>query len=94
MVDYLGGALGKAVSFITLEYSTCGRDTALDEYGEGFECSYHVAWFRVECGGAACTLALVYVLFRLREVKFSSVKKESAQQTPSQQMRGSICCTR
>ena len=64
-----------------LEYSTCGRDTALKECGERFECGYHVGWFRVECGGAACSLVLVYVLYRLREVQFSSVEWDSAQQT-------------
>jgi hypothetical protein len=49
--------------------------------GDRFECGHHVGWFRVVRCGAACTLALVYVLIRLREVKFSSVKRDSAQQT-------------
>jgi len=35
--------------------------------GDGFECGHHVGWFRVERGGAACTLVLVYVSIRLRE---------------------------
>jgi hypothetical protein len=35
--------------------------------GDGFEYSYHVGWFRVERGGAACTLVLVYVSVRLSE---------------------------
>ena len=35
--------------------------------GDGFECGHHVGWFRVERGGAACTLVLVYVSIRLSE---------------------------
>jgi len=35
--------------------------------GYGFECGHHVGWFRVERGGAACTLVLVYVSIRLRD---------------------------
>jgi len=33
--------------------------------GDGFECGHHVDWFRVERGGAACTLVLVFVSIRL-----------------------------
>ena len=63
----LGGASGKAPSLFSLEFSTYGRDTALEECGDGFECGHHVGWFRVERGGAACTLVLVYVSIRLSE---------------------------
>jgi len=63
----LGGASGKALSSFSLEFSTYGRDTALEECRYGFECGHHVGWFRVECGGAACTLFLVYVSIRLSE---------------------------
>jgi len=35
--------------------------------GDGFECSHHVGWCRVERGGAASTLVLVYVSIRLRD---------------------------
>ena len=66
----MGGGSGKALSLFSLEFSTCGRDTALEECGDGFECGYHVGWFRVVRGGAVCTLVLVYVSFRLREVQF------------------------
>jgi hypothetical protein len=60
-----GGA--SALSLFSLEFSTYGRDTALEECGDGFECGHHVGWFRVESGGAACTLVLVYVSIRLSE---------------------------
>jgi hypothetical protein len=50
--------------FVDLSY---GRDTALEECGDGFQCGYHVGWFRVVRGGAACTLVLVYVSIRLSE---------------------------
>jgi len=33
--------------------------------GDGYECDHHVCWFRVERGGAACTLVLVYMSIRL-----------------------------
>jgi len=35
--------------------------------GDGFECGHQVGWFRVECGGAACGVVLVYVSIRPRE---------------------------
>jgi hypothetical protein len=35
--------------------------------GDGFECSHHVGWFRIERGGATCTLVVVYMSIRLRE---------------------------
>jgi len=35
--------------------------------GDGIECGHHVGSCRVERGGAACTLVLVYVSIRLRE---------------------------
>jgi hypothetical protein len=38
-----------------------------EECGDGFECGHRVGWFRVERGGAACTLVLVYVSIRLSE---------------------------
>ena len=63
----LGEASGKALSSFSLEFSTYGRDTALEECRYGLECSHHMGWFRVECGGAACTLVLVYVSIRLSE---------------------------
>ena len=63
--------------------SSSGKDLTFS--GDGFECGHHVGWFKVERGRATCTLVLVYVSIRLREtVKFSSVKRDSAQQTPSQ----------
>jgi hypothetical protein len=37
----------------SLEFSTDGRDTALEECGARFECGHHVGWFRVVRGGAA-----------------------------------------
>jgi hypothetical protein len=75
----LGGASGKALSSISLEFSTYTRDTALEECGDGFECGYHVGWFRVESGGGVCTLVLVYVSIRLRETvsEFRSIERFS-----------------
>lgn len=35
--------------------------------GNVYECTYHVGWFMIECGGAICTLVLVYMSMRLRE---------------------------
>jgi len=35
--------------------------------GDGYGYCHHVGWFRVERGGAACTLVLVYVSIRLSE---------------------------
>ena len=64
---HLGGASGKALSSFSLEFSTYGCDTALEECRYGFECGHHVGWFRVERGGASCTLVLVYVSIRLSE---------------------------
>ena len=58
----------------------CGTDlsTVITCVGLGFR------------GGAACTLVLVYVSIRLREVKFSSVKRDSAQQTRHNSLLASI----
>jgi len=64
---HLGGASGKALSLFSLEVSTYGRDTALEECEDGFECSLHMGWFRVERGRPAWTLVLVYVSIRLSE---------------------------
>jgi len=36
-------------------------------WGNGFECSFEVGWFRVVSGGAACALVLVYMSIILRE---------------------------
>jgi hypothetical protein len=61
----LGGASDKAQFLFSLEFSIYGRDTALEECRYRFECGHHVGCFRVECGGAVCTLVLVYVSIRL-----------------------------
>jgi len=55
----------KALSAFSLEFSAYGRDTALEECGDGFECGHHLGWFRVVRGGATCTLVPVYVSIRL-----------------------------
>ena len=39
----------------------------MDRCGDRFECGHHVGWFRVERGGAACTVVLVYVSITLSE---------------------------
>jgi hypothetical protein len=49
-VHCLGGASGKAISLFSLEFSTYNRDTTLEEYRDGFQCSHHVGSFRVERG--------------------------------------------
>jgi len=46
-VDCLGGALGKALFLFSFEFSTYDRGTALEECGDGFECSHYVGWVRV-----------------------------------------------
>jgi hypothetical protein len=52
---------------------------------DGFECRHHLGWFRVECGGAACTLVLVCLSIRLR--KSSEFGQERFSTTnPSQQL--------
>jgi hypothetical protein len=63
----LGGASGKAQSLFSLEFSTYYGDTTLEECGDRYEYGYHVGWFRVERGRAACTLVLVSVSTRLSE---------------------------
>ena len=82
-VDCFGGASGKALSSFSLEFSTYGRDTALEECRYGFECGHHVGWFRVEHGGAACTLVLVYVSIRLSETvsEFRSIERHRTPDT-------------
>jgi len=60
-VDCLGGILG-LVSFLEelqAKLYLCffgvqhyGRDTALEECRDGFECGHHVGWFRVVRSGA------------------------------------------
>jgi len=49
----------------------------------GFECGHHVGWLRVERGGAACTLVLVYVSIRLSETvsEFRSIERFRTQDT-------------
>jgi len=84
----LGGASGKALSSVSLEFSIYGRDTALEECGDGFECGHHVGWFRVVRGGAACTLVLVYVSIRLREsVSFRSIERFRTPDTVQQDLQ-------
>lgn len=44
---HLGGASCKALSVFSLELCTDSCVTALEEYADVFEFSYHVGWFRV-----------------------------------------------
>ena len=83
MVDFLGGASGKAQSSFSLKFSTYGCDTALEECGDGFECSHHMGWFRVMLSRATslqflCTCQLDLV----RVSEFRSIETDSVQQTP------------
>jgi len=82
----LGGASGKALSSFSVQLGTYARDTAPEECGDGFECGHHVGWFRVESGGAVCTLVLVYVSIRLRETvsEFRSIERFSTADTVQQ----------
>ena len=47
-----------------------------------------MGWFRVVCGGAACTLVLVYMSIRLRErvSEFRSIERFSTADTTQQVM--------
>jgi hypothetical protein len=60
-VGTLESLLLSAISF------TNAAKTSASGCGDGFECGHHVGWFRVERGGAACTLVRVYVSVRLSE---------------------------
>jgi len=75
-VDFIGGILGlvlfgmsfmQALSLFALQFSTYSHDMTLQQCGEGFQCSNCAGWSRVECGGATCTLVLVYGSIRLRD---------------------------
>jgi hypothetical protein len=66
-VDCLGGTSGKALSLVSLQFSTDNRDTSLEECEDGFQCGHQVGWVRVEHGVATCTLVLVYVSIKLSE---------------------------
>jgi hypothetical protein len=65
---HLGRASGNALSLFSLEFSTYGRDTTLEECGDGFQCGHYVGWFRVESGGAACSIICLYMSIRLSDV--------------------------
>jgi hypothetical protein len=94
-VDCLGEILGlvsfgrsfrQRSTFFSLELSTYGRDTTLEEGGDGFECDHHMGWFRIVSGGASCTLVLVYVSIRLRETvsEIRSIERFSTADTVQQ----------
>jgi hypothetical protein len=40
-------------SFVIFGVKHYGRDTALEECGDGFDCGHQVGWFTVVRGGAA-----------------------------------------
>ena len=68
-IDYADNWLSKIVHQLSKSESTNCSTTysGCENCRYGFECGHHVGWFRVESGGAACTLVLVYVSIRLSE---------------------------
>lgn len=51
------------------------------ESWDRFECSHYVGWFRVEHGGATCTIVLVYLSIKLRESVSLGQYRDSVKQT-------------
>jgi len=76
-VDCLGGASSRALSLVCVEFSTYNHNTALGECEDGLECGYHVGWFWVARGRAACNLVLVYMSIRLSQSKWVRVNRET-----------------
>jgi hypothetical protein len=62
-----GKSFRQPLSLFSLEFRTDGRNTALEEFGDGYECCHQMGKFRVECSVAARTSVLVYVSLRLSE---------------------------
>jgi hypothetical protein len=64
---HLRAGSGNALSSLSLEFSTCSLDSTLEVCWDEFECGHHMDWVRFVCGGATCTLVLVYMSIKVRE---------------------------
>ena len=85
-VDHLDEASGKSEISFSFKFTTYSLDTALEEGGDGMDCSHLVGWFSVLHHRANCALVVVYISISLREEvsEFRSIERFSTVDTIQQ----------